>query len=183
MNKQEVLLAIDQLELQIKQLRKLVLQETEEETTESIFVDVIPYSNERQELPAPPEVVYVEYSEPVKYMTHEDDVRISNDILTRLDFTKWCPAGKDIEYIVVHLKVLPPKEEGMKPYVLYREGIYEVDAYYYDEIADEAILLGTSKQFKIDFLGQENAMYLNKQNIHSYSKGTYEPKKVFIPVI
>lgn len=182
MNKQEVLLAIDQLELQIKQLRELVLQETKEETTESIFVNVVPYS-EQHELPAPPEVVYVEYPEPVKYMTHEDDVRISNDILTRLDFTKWCPSGKEIEYIIVHLKVLPPKEEGMKPYVLYREGIYEVDAYYYDEHADEAILLGTSKQFKLDFLGQESVAYLQRENIHSYSKGTYEPKKVFIPVI
>lgn len=181
MNKQEVLLAIDQLELQIKQLRELVLQETKEETTENIFVDVVS-NNECQKLPAPPEIVYVEYSE-VSYMTHEDDIRISNDILTRLDFTKWCPIGKNIEYIVVHLKVLPPKEEGMKPYVLYNQGIYEVDAYYYDEYADEAVLLGTSNQFKLDFLGQENVAYLNKQNIHSYSKGTYEPKKVFIPVI
>lgn len=180
MKKNEILAVIAQMQEQINSLKAMV------ENLDNDVEEVVS-TNDSEELPPLPEVIYEIPEEPIEDAIEEtttievipntntvyEDIQLGCEILTLKNHTNWCNGS--VDYIDIHLKVLAPKYEGAKPYVLWKQGIYEIDAY---DI--EGNLIGTSPQFVLDSLGQDIAIELRKRNVGGYVKSTYEPKHLQI---
>lgn len=90
MEKKELLAAISKMEEQLAVLKELVLAESEvNEPKEEAPVVSEPVEEEREELPAPPKVIYVDL--PKKDRTPDEETIIGSAILTKFNMTYSIP--------------------------------------------------------------------------------------------
>lgn len=91
MEKKELLAAISKMEEQLAVLKELVLAESEvnEPQEETPVINEEPVEEEREELPAPPKVIYVDL--PKKDRTPDEETIIGSAILTKFNMTYSIP--------------------------------------------------------------------------------------------
>ena len=174
MKEKEMILAkIEAMRESLDALTALVMSQDDDENELVTLVDMLkePITEELVEVPEA-----VEVKKPYDF---SEEIMFANMLLTERDYTNWADwQHGPIDCVNIRIKSLPPRKEGDRPYVLWREGILEVEAY---DVDGES--LGISPQFHRDNLSPELLKYLRtKANFCRYEKKTYQPLNTYLMV-